>query len=87
VCWDEFLDMHELFETSEPPFAYRDAGTGAVLDACRTAWERDGDGPLVTMDAGPNVHLLFRQGQPRERLIAPLAARWRVLTSAAPRPA
>ena len=26
-------------------------------------WEQEGDGPIVTMDAGPNIHLLYRPEQ------------------------
>ena len=26
-------------------------------------WEKSGDGPIVTMDAGSNIHLLFRKDQ------------------------
>lgn len=63
ICWDEFHDMHELFETSEKPFRYRTANSQAVVDACKHIWNFKGDGPIVTMDAGPNVHLLFRPDQ------------------------
>lgn len=63
TCWDEFVDMHELFETSQPAFGYRRADSKAVVDAAKHIWSFKGDGPLVTMDAGPNVHLLFRPDQ------------------------
>lgn len=63
LCWSEFWDMHALFETSRPSFGYMNAGTLAVLARLRSIWQRDGDGPLVTMDAGPNVHLLLREDQ------------------------
>ena len=26
-------------------------------------WHKNKDGPIITMDAGPNIHLLFRQDQ------------------------
>ena len=29
----------------------------------QTLWEKEGDGPLITMDAGPNIHLLYRLDQ------------------------
>ncbi|MBX3033513.1 MAG: diphosphomevalonate decarboxylase [Bdellovibrionaceae bacterium] len=63
VTWDEFVDMHELFETSQPAFGYRNRASKDVVDACRHIWSFKNDGPLVTMDAGPNVHLLFRPDQ------------------------
>lgn len=63
LCRDEFIDMHELFETSAEPFKYRTRESADVTDACQHLWNFKNDGPLVTMDAGPNVHLLFRGDQ------------------------
>lgn len=63
ICRDEFIDMHELFETSIPSFSYRTNESKDVTDACQHIWNFKGDGPIVTMDAGPNVHLLFRENQ------------------------
>lgn len=61
IAWAEFWDMHALFETSRPSFGYMTAGSLDVLRTVRSAtWDEKGDGPLVTMDAGPNVHLLYR---------------------------
>ena len=34
-----------------------------TLDCIDNIWEGTGDGPLVTLDAGPNVHLLYRLDQ------------------------
>lgn len=60
IAWAEFWDMHALFETSSPAFGYMTGGTLDVLGFVRDQfWRKDGMGPLVTMDAGPNVHLLF----------------------------
>lgn len=63
VCWQEFEDMHHLFETCEKPFTYQTAATRTVLQQLQAFWREQGDGPLVTMDAGPNVHLLYRPDQ------------------------
>ena len=63
LAWSEFWDMHALFETSQPAFGYMTAGSLAVLNRLRQVWQETGDGPLVTMDAGPNVHLLIRPDQ------------------------
>ena len=35
----------------------------AALTSLSDLWQREGDGPLVTMDAGPNIHLLYRKDQ------------------------
>jgi len=63
ICWAEFWDMHALFETSIPCFGYMQPETLRVLNHLREIWRRDGDGPLVTMDAGANVHVLLRSDQ------------------------
>lgn len=55
--------MHALFESSRPVFGYMSAGSMEVLNMARQLWHAQGDGPLVTMDAGPNVHLLYRKDQ------------------------
>ncbi len=63
ICWAEFMDMHALFETSQPSFGYVGSGSRQVLETLQNYWDEHGDGPLVTMDAGPNVHMLYRQDQ------------------------
>ena len=63
LVWEEFEDMHRLFATSDPMFGYITPETRIVLDVVRASWDTLGDGPLVTIDAGPNVHLLFRAQQ------------------------
>lgn len=60
LCWAELWDMHALFETSKPPFGYMQPSSLEVLIKSRNLWEQKGAGPLVTMDAGANVHLLWR---------------------------
>lgn len=63
ICWSEFWDMHALFETCEPSFGYMTPESLWVLNQIRNFWKSQGDGPLVTMDAGANVHLLYREDQ------------------------
>jgi len=63
LVWQEFWDMHCLFETAHPPFSYLLPESLLALNILRDFWEKEGDGPLVTMDAGPNIHLLFRPDQ------------------------
>jgi diphosphomevalonate decarboxylase len=63
LAWSDFWDMHALFETSVPPFGYMTAESVAVLMLARDLWNLKGDGPIVTMDAGPNIHLLWRPDQ------------------------
>lgn len=63
IVWQEFWDMHLLFETCATPFSYMLPSTLAVLNYLRNYWKIYNDGPLVTMDAGTNIHLLFRSDQ------------------------
>jgi diphosphomevalonate decarboxylase len=63
LCWAEFWDMHALFETAEPPFSYMKPKSLEVLEFVSDYWSQKKDGPLVTMDAGANVHFLFRPDQ------------------------
>lgn len=63
ICWDEFIDMHTLFQTASPPFQYFQDETHHILSTLKAFWEQHQDGPIVTMDAGPNIHLLFRDDQ------------------------
>jgi diphosphomevalonate decarboxylase len=59
ITWAEFWDMHSLFETSRPSFGYMSPGSLRVLNVVRNHWNEHQAGPLVTMDAGPNVHLIY----------------------------
>lgn len=63
VCWDEFEDMHNLFESSVPPFQYKSNLSKNVLKRLQSFWKDKQDGPIVTMDAGANIHLLYRKDQ------------------------
>ncbi len=62
VVWQESWEMHSLFHTSEPPFTYWQSRSLDVL-----AWFEGFMGgkepPLVTMDAGPNIHCVVPQSQ------------------------
>lgn len=58
----DFQDMHQLFETSEPSFSYFASGTDEVLEFLTKCCNQDSVLPFaVTMDAGPNVHILVPQ--------------------------
>lgn len=63
LCWSEFWDMHALFETSTPHFGYMTEGSLKALRLTEKIWSEYQDGPIVTMDAGANVHLLLRDDQ------------------------
>lgn len=63
ICWNEFWDMHVLFQTSRPAFFYMNAATLSTLQLLHQSWVTTGDGPIITMDAGSNIHLLYRADQ------------------------
>jgi diphosphomevalonate decarboxylase len=63
LCWQEFEEMHQLFSTCADPFSYFTDDTRNILNLLQDFWQHKGDGPLVTMDAGPNIHLLYRMDQ------------------------
>ncbi|MFA6303464.1 MAG: diphosphomevalonate decarboxylase [Legionella sp.] len=63
ICWQEFQDMHQLFSTSSQPFSYITHESVQVLERLQNFWQQHKNGPIVTMDAGPNIHLLFRPDQ------------------------
>jgi diphosphomevalonate decarboxylase len=78
ITWAEYWDMHALFETSAPSFGYMTATSLEILQAARELWQQENDGPLVTMDAGPNVHLLWRADQKiQAQGFAKKYARWK----------
>ncbi|GGI82893.1 diphosphomevalonate decarboxylase [Legionella impletisoli] len=63
ICWREFHDMHKLFTTCINPFTYMTEQSHQALNLLQELWQQIDDGPIVTMDAGPNIHLLYRPDQ------------------------
>jgi len=62
LTWEEAWEMHSLFHTSQPPFSYWRGGSVEALQwfapLVGGAKAPDGALPIVTMDAGPNVHVI-----------------------------
>lgn len=61
IIWDELWDMHELFHTSKPSFTYLTDESREILEALKNQWKKQNHGPWITLDAGPNIHLLFNE--------------------------
>ena len=59
IGWEEFQDMHQLFHSCPRPFSYQSEQSHFVLQEAKKLWNHREGGPIITMDAGPNVHLLF----------------------------
>lgn len=71
LAWNEMWEMHSLFHTSSDPFTYWEPQT---IDALHFLGEflKSSQPPIVTLDAGPNVHLLVAEADRRvwrDRLI------------------
>lgn len=63
IAWEESWEMHSLFHTCSEPFSYWEPGSMKVLQALDpwvngTHRETPIVTPIVTMDAGPNVHVI-----------------------------
>jgi diphosphomevalonate decarboxylase len=64
ITFEECMDMHTLFHTAIPPFEYMNAAAKEALALLTTYRKKYNDAPLITMDAGPNIHLLYHPNQP-----------------------
>jgi diphosphomevalonate decarboxylase len=66
IAWQELWEMHSLFHTSPEPFSYWLPVSLEILQWLKPTVEQgltqgSSQTPVVTMDAGPNVHLLVPQ--------------------------
>jgi diphosphomevalonate decarboxylase len=57
IAWNEAWDMHSLFHTAEEPFSYWEGQTMEGLQFL-TPFMSGENPPIVTLDAGPNIHLI-----------------------------
>lgn len=58
LTWQDCWEMHQLFHTAEPPFTYWEPETFSVLKWLMSDPPSTLARPIVTLDAGPNLHLL-----------------------------
>lgn len=60
LAWADAWEMHSLFHSLPQPFTYWSADTLEILKWAEShrAWVSDNEPPIVTLDAGPNVHLI-----------------------------
>jgi diphosphomevalonate decarboxylase len=70
LAWSEAWEMHSLFHTAEEPFSYWEAQTMEALQFLAPSMSADAreTPPIVTLDAGPNIHIIVESH---------LASRWR----------
>ena len=71
VLEQEALEMHAVMMTSRPPACYFDQEVSDFLAALRHLRRKSGLEVYFTMDAGPNVHLIY-EGKTEAALLAEL---------------
>ena len=59
IITEEYLEMHALFTSAKPSFNYRSELCIQVESFCQSYNNIFGHKPWITLDAGPNIHLLF----------------------------
>ncbi|MEK6705533.1 MAG: hypothetical protein AABZ06_07075 [Bdellovibrionota bacterium] len=77
VSWLEAWEMHSMFHTCIEPFSYWRSGTVAALQWL-SPFLKEGSPPVVTMDAGPNIHIFVEESRAavwRDRIISYLELR------------
>lgn len=57
IAWREAWEMHSLFHTASEPFSYWEPESMAALQFLSPAVQEPHP-PIVTLDAGPNVHII-----------------------------
>lgn len=81
ISFDEFQDLHQLYETASPPIYYKEKASDQIIQTVQELWKKKQDGPLITMDAGSAVHLLYRpdQKQIAQELFSQLSQKFDIL--------
>jgi diphosphomevalonate decarboxylase len=55
----EAMDLHAMMMTSTPPYLLMRPGTVAIIEALQAFRQHTGHPVYMTLDAGPNVHMLY----------------------------
>ena len=59
IAESEALQLHEMMATSTPPYKLVEPNTLNIIEAVRNFRQTTGIPACFTLDAGPNVHLLY----------------------------
>ncbi len=62
IAWQETMEMHSLFHTCLKPFSYWEPETIDILQEFAPLMDST-DAPIITLDAGPNVHVMVPMDQ------------------------
>ena len=65
VMEEDCLDMHAVMQSQSPPCIYWNETTIAIMEAIKI-WRSDGLPVYFTIDAGPNVHVMYEATRERE---------------------
>ena len=57
IMEEDCLDMHHVMQTQTPPLFYWNDATKRIMEAVR-GWRKNGLSVYLTIDAGPNVHII-----------------------------
>lgn len=57
ISWNESWEMHSLFHTCAEPFTYWEPKTVEILQGL-SPYIAEKSPPIVTLDAGPNIHVI-----------------------------
>lgn len=63
ITENEALGLHSLMMSSDPGFMLIEAGTIKIINKIREFREKTGKFLCFTLDAGPNVHLLYPESE------------------------
>ena len=66
ITENEALGLHSLMMSSDPGFMLIEAGTIKIINKIREFREKTGKFLCFTLDAGPNVHLLYPETEKEE---------------------
>jgi len=59
ICEEEALSLHKLMKTSNPSFVLMQPETLTIIQKIRKYREESGAKICFTLDAGPNIHLIY----------------------------
>jgi len=65
VVEEDCLDMHEVMQSQVPPLNYWNETTRHIMNMVRL-WRKEGALVYFTIDAGPNVHILYQAKDEQE---------------------
>lgn len=66
IVEEEALSLHSMMMTSKPSYMLIEPGTIEIINRIRKARETNGLQIMFTLDAGPNVHLLYSKASEKE---------------------